>query len=414
LHIRFLIMNAYTVGGTIRTTFTIAGELAKRHDVEIVSVYRMRSSDPALPVPGGVRLRMLTDLRAPTLERLAAGRSPGARIRTWAVNRPSRLISPQDYRYDNFSVLTDVNLLRFLSSVRDGVLIGTRPGLNLAIAHLIPDQVVRIGQDHVNLASYRRGLRAQIKTAYCRLDLLSTLTEGDAAAYRKLLKGRTRIEVFPNAVPDVGGHRAKLDDKVVVAAGRLARQKGFDLLLPVWAEVVKEHPDWQLRIFGSGGERDNLQRQIEELGIQDSAHLMGFTRKLHEEMSRASLYVLSSRKEGFPMVLLEAMGVGLPVVSVDCVSGPRDIIREGVDGHVVPEEDTAALAGAMSGLMADADRRKAYGAAALETAARYDAAQIAGRWEDRLEELSAAKEGRRGTMAGRATRVLYGRAKAKL
>ena len=82
-------MNAYTVGGTIRTTFTIAGELAKRHDVEIVSVYRMRSSDPALPVPANVRLRMLTDLRAPTLERLAAGAAPGARIRTAPSSSPS-------------------------------------------------------------------------------------------------------------------------------------------------------------------------------------------------------------------------------------------------------------------------------------------------------------------------------------
>lgn len=407
-------MNAYTVGGTIRTTFTIAGELAKRHDVEIVSVYRMRAGDPALPVPGNVRLRMLTDLRQPTLDRLAHSRRPVARLRTALVKRPSKLISPQDYRYDNFSVLTDLNLLRYLSTVRDGVLIGTRPGLNLAIAYLIPEQVVRIGQDHVNLGSYRRGLRAQMKTAYHRLDLLSTLTEGDAEAYRKLLKGRTRIEVFPNAVPDVSGHRAKLDDKVVIAAGRLARQKGFDRLLPAWAEVAKQHPDWQLKIFGSGGEMESLQRQVDDLGIQDSAHLMGFTRRLHEEMSRASLYVLSSRQEGFPMVLLEAMGVGLPVVSVDCVSGPRDIIREGVDGHVVPQEDTPALAAAMSGLMADADRRKAYGAAALETAARYDAAQIAGRWEERIAELSAAKDGRHGTLAGRALRVAGGRVKAKL
>lgn len=406
-------MNAYTVGGTIRTTFTIAGELAKRHDVEIVSVYRMRSSDPALPVPDNVRLRMLTDLRAPTLERLEASRTPGAKIRTWAVKRPSRLISSQDYRYDNFSVLTDVNLLRFLATVRDGVLIGTRPGLNLAIAHLIPEHVVKIGQDHVNLASYRRGLRAQIRAAYPKLDLLSTLTEGDADAYRKLLKGRTRIEVFPNAVPDLGGHRATLDHKVVIAAGRLVRQKGFDRLLPAWAEVVQQHPDWQLRIFGSGGERESLQRQIEELGIQDSARLEGFTRKLHEEMSRASLYVLSSRQEGFPMVLLEAMGVGLPVVSVDCVSGPRDIVREGVDGHVVPEDDTPALAAAMSRVMGDAALRKRYGAAALETAARYDAAQIAARWEERIAELSAAKPGGRGTIVGPAVRLVHGRARVR-
>ena len=242
---------------------------------------------------------------------------------------------------------------------------------------------------------------------------MSTLTEDDAAAYRKLLKGRARIEVFPNAVPDLGGHRAALDAKVVVAAGRLARQKGFDRLLPAWAEVVRHHPDWKLKIYGSGGERDSLQRQIEELGIGDSATLEGFTRKLHEEFSRASLYVLSSRQEGFPMVLLEAMGVGLPVVSVDCETGPRDIIREGVDGHVVPEEDRAALAAAISGLIADTDRRKAFGAAALETAASYDAARIAARWEQRIAELSATKPAGRGTMVGPTLRLLTHRARAR-
>ena len=112
------------------------------------------------------------------------------------------------------------------------------------------------------------------------------------------------------------------------------------------------------------------------------------------------------------MVLLEAMGVGLPVISVDCRPGPSDIIREGVDGHVVPEEDPAALAAAMGGLIADADRRKAFGAAALETAARYDAAEIARRWEQRLAELSAAKAPGRGTIVGPAVRLLSHRARA--
>ena len=113
------------------------------------------------------------------------------------------------------------------------------------------------------------------------------------------------------------------------------------------------------------------------------------------------------------MVLLEAMGVGLPVVSVDCETGPRDIIREGVDGHVVPEEDTAALAAAIGGLIADTDRRRAFGAAALETAARYDAAQIAARWEQRIAELSAIKPAGRGTMVGPALRLLTHRARAR-
>ena len=122
---------------------------------------------------------------------------------------------------------------------------------------------------------------------------------------------------------------------------------------------------------------------------------MGFTPRLNEELAQSSLYVMSSRREGFPMVLLEAMGVGLPVVSFDCPTGPRDIVREGVDGHVVPDGDKDALAAAMSELMTDEARRKAFGAAALEGAARYDIATIAA-------PLGGAVRGARGRQgAGR-------------
>jgi len=190
----------------------------------------------------------------------------------------------------------------------------------------------------------------------------------------------------------------------VVAAGRLTSQKGFDRLLPVWSDVVAEHPDWKLRIFGDGRDREVLERQIEELGIGDSAELAGFTRRLHEEFSHASLYVLSSREEGFPMVLIEAMGMGLAPVSVDCKTGPRHIITDGVDGHLVPQNDRSALAAAMSDLMADAQKRRACGDAARHVVAeRYDAGAIAERWERTLAGLVAAKGSERDTLA---TRVL--------
>jgi glycosyltransferase involved in cell wall biosynthesis len=400
--IRFLIMNAFTVGGTIRTTFTMADELARRgHDVEIVSVYRMRVSAPAIPVPEGVRLRTLTDLRTPTLERYAAGRDPVARLRHLLVSRPSVLISSNDWRYSNFSLLTDIALFRYLASVKDGILIGTRPGLNLLLARVVPRQVVRVGQDHVNLPSYLPSLRAQMKAAYGRLDLVSALTEETAEGYRRMLGDGVPVEAFPNAVPDVDGHRADPDAKVVVAAGRLTSQKGFDRLLPAWKEAAARHPDWELRIFGDGRDREALERQIEELGIGGSTKLPGFTRRLHEEFSRASLYVMSSRSEGFPMVLIEAMGIGLAAVSVDCRTGPRDIITEGVDGHVVPQNDHHALAAAMSDLMADAVKRRAFGEAARGVVDRFDAGAIAERWERRLAELVAAKGPETETIAGR-------------
>jgi glycosyltransferase involved in cell wall biosynthesis len=400
--IRFLIMNAWAVGGTIRTTFTMAEELAKRgHAVEIVSVYKLRRIDPALPVPDGVRLRTLTDLREPTLERYVAGRTPVDRLRHKLVSEPSRLISYNDWRYDNFSLLTDVALCRFLASVRDGILIGTRPGLNLAIARLVPRQVVRIGQDHVNLSSYRAELRKEMKIAYPRLDMVTALTPETARRYRKMLDRTVPVKCFPNAVPDVGGRRADPDAKVVVAAGRLTSQKGFDRLLPAWRDVSAQHPDWQLRIFGDGRDREVLERQTSELGIGATVKLAGFSMRLHEEFSRASMYVLSSREEGFPMVLIEAMGMGLAPVSVDCKTGPRDIITDGVDGYLVPQDDRPALAAAMSDLMADAQKRRAFGEAARRVSERFDPGALAERWERTLARLVAAKDGKHESFAGR-------------
>jgi glycosyltransferase involved in cell wall biosynthesis len=396
--IRFVIMNGYAVGGTIRTTFTTAAELAKRHDVEIVSVVRHRDK-PSFPRPKGVRLIGLTDLRKERMERLAAHWGPRARFQTWTSRQRSHLMSSHDFRHPNFNLLTDLNLLRYLLPLRDGVVIGTRPAINLAVAHVVSPSVVKVGQDHMNLRTYNDGLKAQIAAVYPKLDLVSTLTEGDAEDYRAHLKDRTRVVCMPNGVPELGGRRAQLDSKVVVAAGRMGPQKGFDRLLPVWAKVAQEHPDWELKIWGGGKGIGKLRSQAEELGIADSAHVMGFTNRLHEELSDSSLYVMSSRKEGFPMVLLEAMSVGLPVVSYDCPTGPRDIIREGVDGYVVPDGDGDALAAAMSRLMADADARKAFGAAAVQGAARYDIATIAGRWEELLAEAAAAKSGRPRTGA---------------
>ena len=134
--IRFVIMNAYAVGGTIRTTFTTAAELAKRHDVEIASVLRFRDK-PSFPRPKGVNLIGLTDLRKERLERLAGHWGPRARYQTWAAGKRTQLMSSHDFRHPDFNLLSDINLLRYLLPLRDGVVIGTRPAINLAVAHVV-------------------------------------------------------------------------------------------------------------------------------------------------------------------------------------------------------------------------------------------------------------------------------------
>jgi glycosyltransferase involved in cell wall biosynthesis len=406
LTIRFLIANAYGVGGTIKATYNLAGELAKRHDVEIVSVHTHRDV-PAFPVPPGVRLRALVDRSARARRNDAsrtdiAGRAR-AKFKRWARRQPSRVIHERDFRYKNFNLLTDLRLVQFLRSVDEGVLIGTRAGLNLAIARFGRPSVIRVGQEHLNMTKYGEEIQAAFRRYYPRLNAYSALTQGDAAAFSGLLGAQTRVVSIANGVPDVDDVPSSNDTNVVVAAGRLTRQKGFDRLIAAWAPVAAKHPDWELRIFGWGKLRERLEGQIEELGVGESAHLMGYTDKLPEEMARASFYVMSSRFEGFPMVLLEAMRCGLPIVSFDCPNGPRDLISEGKDGFLVPNGDIEGLAAAMIDMIELGEARRSFGAAALEKSRQYEIGPIANRWEELLEELVSERRRSGGRTVRRRT-----------
>jgi glycosyltransferase involved in cell wall biosynthesis len=393
MKIRLLIANAYVGGGTARTTLSTASALAERHDVEIVSLLRRRER-PSFPVDDRVRLLPLVDewshKRAPAPRGLG-GRARQAWLRAGHRGR-SVVGHPEDLRTEEWTPYTDLALVRWLRSVRDGVIVGTRPALNLAVARFARPRVVRVAQDHMNLASYRPGLRSAIGRWYPRTDAVVTLTERDAEQYRALLGvDGPRILAIPNGVPDLGGHRTTLERPMVITAGRLVKQKGFDRLLPVWARVATERPGWKLEIYGAGTQERALRRQLSELGLEGRAELMGRTSQLFARMAEASLFVMTSRREGLPMVLLEAMGVGLPVVSYDCPTGPGDVIADGVDGYVVPDGDEDALAARLLELMDDPATRRRMSAAALAKAADYDVRRLAGRWEELFAELAAAK-----------------------
>lgn len=387
MKIRFLLKNAYGHGGTARTTLTIAGALAARgHEVEVASVLRPRLT-PVHPVPAGVRLRPLTS-RRPRLR--LVWRRPRALVRCFAqallIRRPSRLIPAADRQYAGFSGWTDQALRRYLRRTRDGVIIGTTPGLNLAVARLARPGVLAVGTEHLHLDRHDPGLRAAFVEHYPRLHALVTLTERDARAYRSLLGPDARVLAIPNAAPDPKEVPARrpAEPGVVVAAGRLVHQKGFDLLIRAWPKVAAAHPDWTLRIYGHGVERDRLQAMIDRRGLAGRVQLMGFTDDLPGVLATAGLFVLSSRFEGFPLVLLEAMAAGVPVVAVDCPTGPSMVIRSGVNGLLVPPGSVRKLTAAINRALAHPRRRRQMGEAARVTALAYGRDLIAAQWEQRL------------------------------
>jgi len=180
-----------------------------------------------------------------------------------------------------------------------------------------------------------------------------------------------------------------------VAAGRLARQKGFDRLVAAWALVARKHPDWRLNIFGAG-EPEALQARIDKKKLTDVVTLKGFTDEPYQRFAESAIYAMSSRSEGFPMVLLEAMGCGLPLVSFDCPTGPADIIQDGRNGLLVRDGDIKGLAAALNRLIDDPELRRRMGATGVELAKDYAPARIATRWEDLFAELQQAPRRRTG------------------
>jgi len=385
--VHVLLMHAYGMGGTIRTTLNLVERLARSHDVEVISMVRRRER-PFFAFPPGITVTAVDDQREST-----APGGVGGRLRRLLRALPSVLMHPDDQAYSACSLWMDLQLLRRLRSLRSGILIGTRPGLNIVAARLAPPGVLTVGQEHMNFAAHRRpGLSAAIRRDYGKLDALGVLTEDDLRDYGELLRAApTRMARIPNALPPLEGEISPLEAKVVVGAGRLTRQKGFDLLIRAFARVARERPDWQLRIYGRGREHGALQRLILKHELYNNVFLMGPTRRLGEAFSAASIFALSSRFEGFGMVIVEAMSKGLPVVSFDCPRGPSEIITPDRDGVLVPPGDVEALSQSLIDLIDDAERRRRYGAASVEKARAYDLVEIGRRWEVLLDELVAER-----------------------
>ncbi|GHH49333.1 glycosyltransferase family 4 protein [Streptomyces candidus] len=370
MHISFLLHNAYAVGGTIRTTFNLAQTLAEEHDVEITSVFRHRD-EPAMTPPQGVPLGHLVDLRS---------QSPGYDGNRPEHARPARVFPTGDGRHPQYSRLTDQRIGAHLQGLKADVVVGTRPGLNVHIARQARPGTVRVGQEHLTLDGHRYRLRRELRYRYALLDAVTTVTEADARSYREKfgLPG-VRIEAMANIVPPARLAPADGEGKVVVAAGRFAPGKRYDLLIRAFAQVVAAHPDWKLRIYGSGETAPKLRALIDELRLHNHVFLMGVADPLEAEWPKGSIAAVTSDLEAFGMTIVEAMRCGVPVVSTDCPHGPREIIRDGVDGRLVPMGDADAVARALLDLVEDDGLRKRMGRAAFENSARFDPVRIAER-----------------------------------
>ncbi|GAA2640893.1 hypothetical protein GCM10010307_41610 [Streptomyces vastus] len=381
MRIVFLLHNAYAIGGTVRTTLNLASTLADRHKVTIVSMSRHRDV-PRFDVDPRITLVPLVDTR-----------EGSADLADPLHAEPATDFPSSDKRYKKYNRLTDLRVRDYLANSDADVVIGTRPGVNVYVSRFAPPRALRIGQEHLSHDAHSKRLRAVLAEEYGRLDAVVTTTKADAKVYRKRMPlPGVRVTSVPNIVPAPKGVAPSTGDaKVIAAAGRLVPGKRFDLLIEAFSAVAAKEPEWRLRIYGGGAQKEKLQSLIDGLGLTGRAQLMGPRTPIEAEFAQSSLVVSASDAESFGMTLVEAMRCGVPVISTDCPLGPAEIITQGVNGRLVPVGDARALSEAMLDLIADESARREMGRAALESAHRYDAEPIVARYEGLFRELRAVR-----------------------
>lgn len=266
----------------------------------------------------------------------------------------------------------------------------------LALASLGLKDVATVGAERIYPPRIPLGRAWELLRTYSygHLDAMVALTEESAVWLRQHTRAR-HTPVIANAVmwplpeqaPTLVLPASSHGQHTLLAVGRLAEQKGFDLLLSAFQRLAPDFSAWQLVILGDGPCRAALQAQITAAGLAGRAHLPGRAGNVGQWYTAADLYVMSSRFEGFPNTLVEAMAHGLPAVSFDCDTGPRDIIRHGIDGLLAPAEDVAALEAALRQLMANDALRSQFGVKAQEVRQRFSMEWVAKMWEKLFQKV---------------------------
>ena len=343
-------------GGAERVVSLIASEwAAKGHDLEIVT-FEPDDASSYHTLDGRVRI---TRLGLPPSSKGAARGILHAARRIWRLRQAFRRSRPELV----VSFLTKINVLTLVATL----------GMTVPV-----------------IVSERNNPRRQashpfwnwlLAFLYPLADAIVMQTTESRECLPPALRARAIVIPNPIRVPTIAAPSSS-EIKTLVAVGRLDRQKGFDLLIEAFSRIAPNHPGWRLVIWGEGPEKAALQGQIASADLSDRVRLPGLTEVPQAWISDATAFVLSSRYEGFPNALGEALAAGLPAAAFNCPYGTADLMRDGINGLLVPDGDIQALAEALDRLMSDERLRQRLGSAARQSALRFAPDRIIASWWD--------------------------------
>ena len=366
-------------GGTDRVGPMLANSLSNAgHEVVFASVGAC--DKPFFPMNEAINVVPLTNHSNSDLGRLPISAYDIKNLPNTIFRVKNSVFDPIKIIYKTRKLLKDA-CVDVVIAVDIGCIEFTLPAtLGLPIKHICWEHF----NFNVDQGKKRYALR-KLAAKYC--DAVVTLTERDKSYWLKGTKNKSQIVAIPNPCPfPVQSYIKEENTKVVLAVGHLTHRKGFDMLLESWIQVTKTMPDWILKIVGDGEDRAVLTEFIEKNNLAHSVKLVGVTDNISKYYKEADIFCLSSRHEGFPMVLLETLAFGLPVVSFDCDTGPAEIL-ENTGSVLVPRNDVDNLALSLTTLMKDGEQRKKISLKSKKTAKIYQPEKIMSQWKALLESF---------------------------
>lgn len=209
--------------------------------------------------------------------------------------------------------------------------------------------------------------------------LIVVLTSDDETYFKKKYSAKNVITIYN---PVTANQRISYDPnrKVILTIGRLTHQKGFDILIDIWKKLHKRFPDWKVIIVGEGELKSELQTLIKEMKLENCIEIKPFEKNIIRYYEQCSMYAMTSRFEGLPLVLIEACANGIPIISFDCETGPKHIVENGVNGFLIPAFDKAAYANCLSVLIEDMELRKKFSANAVLYSNKFAKEEILEKW----------------------------------
>ena len=243
-----------------------------------------------------------------------------------------------------------------------------------------------ISWEHFNFYSdlgiKRRKLGRVLAGKYA--DRIVTLTNEDREAFLENLDVRSKIDYIYNPTPYLNEKKSLCESKIAVAIGRLTAQKGFDKLLDIWKKIEEKDSEWELYIIGSGEDREKLLSQKESLNLKRVIFIEN-TKNIKEYYKKASIYLMTSRFEGLPMTLIEAQSFGLPIISYDIKTGPKDIVNDSEDGYLIENDDKEKFADKFLELSQDREKIQKFSQKAYENSKRFKLDSIIEKWKEVLK-----------------------------